>query len=247
MEKEREASSTYRELRAIEEGLRSQCRKLRGLTVRWGVDTWATSAIVKWGSMKENCHEVAERIANICREHCIRLECFWLSRESMEITLCDRWSKEVDTSEYWIKDSDFRRLEKRYGPYTADFFASERSRKMDVYYSKFGNGDARGLDAFSVSWRTGCGYFHPPVGLVWRVIRKAEREGARGVLVVPDWPESGFLAVLGDRVRSGKVRLMERWRPCLECAPEIQSNTFRGVTKFLMSVYVFDFRKTDKY
>ena len=65
--------------------------------------------------------------------------------------------------------------------------------------------------------------------------------------MVPDWPESGFLAVLGDRVRTGKVRMMERWRPCLECAPEIQSNTFRGVTKFLMSVYVFDFRRTGQY
>ena len=118
---------------------------------------------------------------------------------------------------------------------------------MDVYYSKFGIGDSRGLDAFSISWKTGVGFFHPPVGLIWRVIRKAEREGAQGVLVVPDWSGSGFMAVLESRVRMGSVRMMERWRPCLECAPEIQSNTFRGVTKFLMSVYVFNFGKTSKY
>ena len=195
--------------------------------------------------MKPDCHGVAERIADLCREHQIKLECFWVSRDSLEITLCDRWSKEVDTSEYWIGDADFRRIESRYGPFTADYFASERSKRMPVYFSRFGSGDARGIDAFSVDWRTGCGYYHPPVGLVWKVIRKCEREGAFGVIVVPDWPESAYLAVLSDRVRRGSVKLRERWRPCMECAPEIQSCTFRGVTKFLMSVYVFDFRKSD--
>ena len=191
--------------------------------------------------MKSNCHLVAERIEEICRKFRIRLECFWLSRESQEITLCDKWSKEIDTSEYWLQDEDFRRLEKKYGPFMADYFASDRSKRMKPYYSKFGVGDSRGLDAFSISWRTGVGFFHPPVGLIWRVIRKAERERAQGVLVVPDWPGSGFMAVLESRVRMGSVRMMERWRPRLICAPEIQSETFRGLTKFLMAVYVFNF------
>ena len=185
-EEEKRASSTFRELRAIEGGLKSQGEKLRGLTVRWGVDNWAAAQIVKWGSMKMDCHQVAEKIEEICRKFQIRLECFWLSRESQEITLCDKWSKEVDTSEYWIDGKDFCRLEERYGPFVADYFASDRSWRMKPYFSRFGVGDSRCLNAFSVSWRKGTGYFHPPVGLVWRVIIKAEREKARGILIVPN-------------------------------------------------------------
>ena len=107
--------------------------------------------------------------------------------------------------------------------------------------SRFGVSESRGLDAFSVSWRRGVGYFHPPVGLVWRVVRKAERERAEGVLIVPDWPGSSFLAVLENRVREGTVVLMEKWRPVLICPREIKSKTFKGVPKFYMCIYQFEF------
>ena len=83
------ASSTFRELRAVEEGLLANTGLLSGKTVRWGTDNWATSKIVKWGSMKRNCHEVAVRIQEICRKFEIRLEMWWLSRDNKEIELCD--------------------------------------------------------------------------------------------------------------------------------------------------------------
>ena len=50
-------SSTYRELRAIEEGLKVRGRELRGSVVRWGCDNWAAGIIIKVGSMKLSCHE----------------------------------------------------------------------------------------------------------------------------------------------------------------------------------------------
>ena len=124
---ERSASSTFRELRAIEEGLKSQGERLRGLTVRWGCDNWAAGKIVKWGSMKPDCHEIAVKIEEVCRKYRIRLETFWLSRDSQEIVMCDQWSKEVDTSDYWIERKEFCRIEERYGPFSADYFASNRS------------------------------------------------------------------------------------------------------------------------
>ena len=54
-----------------------------------------------------------------------------------------------------------------------DYFASDRSFRMVPYMAR-----SMGADAFSVSWREGKGYFHPLVGLVSRVVRKAEREAA---------------------------------------------------------------------
>merc|ERR1711873_348884 len=141
-------------------------------------------------------------------------------------------SKEVNTADYWIEIKDFRWIEGRYGPFSADYFASDRSWWKKPFFAKFGECESRGLDAFSVGWQKGVGYFHPPVGLVWKVVRKAERERAEGVLIVPDWPGSGLLVVLESRVKEGKIVLMEKWRPSLICPWEIGSNTFRGMTKF---------------
>ena len=61
-EKERVASSTFRELRGIEEGLKTHGCRLQGKVVCWGCDNWSAGKIVKWGSMKKDCHDVAVRI-----------------------------------------------------------------------------------------------------------------------------------------------------------------------------------------
>ena len=122
-----------------------------------------------------------------------------------------------------------------------DYFASDRSYQMKPYYAKFTSGESQGLDAFSVSWRVGRDYFHPPVCLVSRVIRKAERERAEGVLVMPDWSGSGFMCLLGEKARARKLRLVEQFYPVLICPKEIVTDTFRGVLNFCFNVYVFSF------
>ena len=112
---------------------------------------------------------------------------------------------------------------------------------MTPYYARFASGEAQGVDAFSVSWRKGKGFFHPPVGLISRVVRKAERERAQGLLIVPDWPGSGLMLVLEDRVRMRKIRLVKTFNPVLECPREILSDQFRGVPKFDFNVFGFEF------
>ena len=85
-----------------------------------------------------------------------------------------------------MSDDCFREFWRKFGPFCADYFAPDRSCRMKPYYARFASGEYQGVDAFSVSWRKGRGFFHPPVGLVSRVIREAEREKAEGVLVTPD-------------------------------------------------------------
>ena len=65
--REKEASSTYCELRAIEEGLRVHGKSLRGKIVRWGCDNRSAGKIMKWGSMKRDDHGVAIKIEELCR------------------------------------------------------------------------------------------------------------------------------------------------------------------------------------
>ena len=112
---------------------------------------------------------------------------------------------------------------------------------MKPYYARFASGESQGVDAFSVYWWKGRGFFHPLVGLLSRVVRKAERERAEDVLVAPYWPGSGQMALGEEKVRMKKLRLAEKVYLVLECPKEIVSDTFRGVPKFAFNVYVFDF------
>ena len=82
-------SITFRELRAIKEGLRAHGDSLRGKTVRWGCDNWSAGKIVKWGSMIRDCHGMVVKIKELCRRYGIRPETFWFSRELREIEFCD--------------------------------------------------------------------------------------------------------------------------------------------------------------
>ena len=50
--------------------------------------------------MKKDCHDVAVRIEELCRRFEVKLETWWLSRDTKEIELCDGWSKEFDSSDY---------------------------------------------------------------------------------------------------------------------------------------------------
>ena len=152
----------------------------------------------------------------------------------------------MDVSDYWLSMEDFNWLERRFGPFEADYFASDRSWRMKPFYARFGCGESEGVDAFAVSWRKGNGYFHPPVGMITRVIRKAERTGARGILVAPDWPGSAIFMLIREKVSEGRMRIVQKWRPFLHCPWEIVSNTFRGRLKFDMIVVSFNFGQRKK-
>ena len=240
-EGEKSSSSTFRELRAIEEGLRAHGRTLRGKIVRWGCDNWSAGKIVKWGSMKRDCHSVALEIEKLCREFEIKLETFWISRDSKQIEFCDAWSKEVDESDYCMSKVCFRDLWDKFGPFSADYFASDRTYRMKPFFARFALGESEGVDAFAVLWREGFGFFHPPVGLISRVVRKAERERAKGVLIAPEWPGSSRLLVVEEMVRLRKLLRVDNVSLVLECPREIVSDTFRGVPKFNFDVLMFNY------
>ena len=226
-------SSTFRELRGIEEGLKALQVKITGRPVRWHCDNWAACKIVEFGSMKEDCHRVACRINELVQELRIDFEIVWQSRETEEIRFADKVSKDFDFGDYRISDRDFQQLVNKYGGFSADYFASDFSFQMQPFYSRYLSGKSAGSDAFGQDWSEGFGYFHPPVGLVPRVLQKAREDRARGVLLVPDWPGSMMML----EVRQTRELVLEgRMRPRFECPTWFENSTFRGVPKFDMLV-----------
>ena len=226
---EAEKSSTYRELRGIEEGIKASRALMEGRKVRWHCDNWAACKIVEFGSMKEDCHLVAKRIDGLLREFDVDFEIVWLSRSSEVIRFADKISKDFDFGDYRISAADFNALVDHFGSFSADYFASEYSYRMMPFYSCYTSGPCAGVDAFAQDWSVGFGFFHPPVGLVPRVLEKAREDRAQGILLVPDWPTSAMAVV----VRGCKeLEVVGRWKPLFECPAWFKNRTFRGVSGF---------------
>jgi hypothetical protein len=234
-EEEKRRSSTYRELRGMEDGLTILGPDLKRKRVQWGCDNWAACRAVELGSTKVDCMEIAQRITQVVEKFDIDLQVVWKRRSTEEITLCDKLSKDFDLAEYRLSMECFSKLEVKYGPFCMDYFASDWSHRMTPFVSRYLTTGAKFKDAFSVDWSQGKGYFHPPVGDIARVLEKARQEGAQGILLVPDWPGSEVIGIVERESR--KVKLEEMISVKFECPDWMESNTFRGRAGFYMRIY----------
>ena len=140
--------------------------------------------------MKPRLQELAMDIWDMCKHFIINLEMEWQPRETEIVRFADRVSKDMDFSDFYISDEDFSVLQKKYGPFSCDYFASSFTFRMKPFASRYLCEGSVGMDAFSLSWREGRGFFHPPVHKIVDVIRYAREQKAEGILVVPYWAVS---------------------------------------------------------
>jgi hypothetical protein len=78
------------------------------------------------------------------------------------------------------------------GPFlpVIDWFASSANAQLPRYYSwcEVSKSSAEGYDAFSFFWGDECGFMFPPFNLLPRILSKIRQEGARVLLIHPQWP-----------------------------------------------------------
>ena len=190
-----QASSTETEMVGQLVGLRLNAEELKGCSVRWICDNWAVSIINRVGSMRPRLQEIAVEIWKLCREHMITVEWDWKPRTCEEVQYADRLSKDYDFSDFSLSDEDFRVLEREFGPFSCDYFASSSTFRMIPFMSRFRCEGSSGADAFTASW-WGNGYFHPPVHRIVDTVRYAKAQRVKGVLITPYWPWSSFWAYI---------------------------------------------------
>ena len=232
---ETEESSAYRELRSMEIGLTLVGPEARGCTVRYGNDNYSAVKTCLYGSTKENCHEVAKRILLLCEYYDIGLEVVWRRRNTEEIVLCDKISKTFDLGEIRLEERSFWAIQMEFGPWEVDWFASAWSARLPVFASRFWTVGATFTDAFTQDWRRMEGFFHPPLDQLAACVEKIGAEGAKGVLVLPDWPGSESDSIMiqaKDIVELVAVRRVEFESPGWRI-----DNTFRGWTDFGLRLY----------
>ncbi len=180
--------STPQELSAVLQALRSFHRPagLEGHTVRVITDNLNAANIINKGSAKaSSCHEVAVELMWHCVDSGIDLQAEWRPRTANQVA--DYWSKLREPDDWGLAAAAFACLEREWGPFDIDLFASHKNNVVPTHYSKYFTPDTAGVDAFRFKWKGRCWAF-PPFHLVLRTLQHAELCRARVCLVVPWWP-----------------------------------------------------------
>jgi len=193
---EKNASSTWRELKTVALFLNLHENTFAGTAVTWYTDNQAVPIITYKGSMKTDLNQLALEIYKICLVKDIDLSLYWVPREENQIA--DDLSKIEDTEDWQVQRSIFEFLQKRYGTFTLDAFASNLSRKTDFFFSKYWCEGSSGVDAFSYSWKNETLWLVPPPRLIPKVIFHAKKCHAKGLLILPRWQSATFWPLIWD-------------------------------------------------
>lgn len=120
----------------------------------------------------------------------------WTKRDHPRIILADLGSKsQQDTDEWGISSSLLKHIFKYFNFFpNLDGFATQISRKCDLFYSKYPQTGMQGLNFFSQQFNPDFQYYLcPPTRYISNVISWIQdTKGFKGILIIPHWPSSNF-------------------------------------------------------
>lgn len=189
------ASSTFLELRGLRLALTSFNRDgaLEHQTVLVKTDNQAVAGLVsRGGSKSKNADHLHTEVQNLfwyCIDARITLLVEWIPRE--ENKLADQLSKFIDSDDWKVHPRYFAQLNRDWGPFTVDLFASGTNHQLPRYYSLHYTPDTAGINAFAQHWgaRSWC---NPPFKLIGQVWQHARSCQASMALIFPVWPSASW-------------------------------------------------------
>ena len=188
--------STPQELQAVLNALQSfnAPAGLRHQVVCVITDNLNCANIIKLGSAKaDNSYNIACEIFWFCIAECITLQAEWRPRG--ENKLADYLSKLQDRDDWMVNRAEFDKLNKAWGPFDIDLFASHTNHLVPRYFSRFFTPTTAGVDAFRFRWGRRC-WANPPFCILLKVLRHAQACNARLCLIAPLWPTRDWWSFL---------------------------------------------------
>ncbi|MCP3665661.1 MAG: hypothetical protein GY696_24710 [Gammaproteobacteria bacterium] len=187
-------SSTWREVKTIDNSLKAWGPQLKGEHIKWFTDNLGGVSVVRKGSMVENLNLLADSIDRTCKKFGIELELKWVRREENKVA--DRLSRFVDLDDWGIEQKLLRWAWGLWGKCSIDRFASNENNKLRRFNSRFSCEGSEAVDAFAQEWKDEHNLLVPPPSLIPEVIRHLVHSGARGVLIAPAWKSAKFWPLL---------------------------------------------------
>ena len=114
----------------------------------------------------------------------------WVPRDVN--VLADEISKTVDYDDWTTTRDFFAYMDSLWGPHTVDRFADSFNTKLSPFNSRFLVPGTESVNALSISWEGETNWLVPPLHCIVQTIQHIIASRARGTLIVPFWPSSGF-------------------------------------------------------
>ena len=168
-EHESKLSSTWRELKAVYQVLRSLAPKLSGHTVKWFSDNQKVMHIVHSCSRKPHLQDGAMAIFEVCFQYNFKLVMEWIPRSHNDIADCI--SRIQDYDDWMVDPALFMSIDMVWGPHTLDCFAFAGSNQVAKFHSRFLCPGTEAVDTFTVNWEGELCWLVPPLYLVCRALR----------------------------------------------------------------------------
>ena len=118
----------------------------------------------------------------------------WIPRSDNDIA--DYISKLRDFDDWKVNPIIFQNVDKAWGPFTVDCFASDYNCQVERFQSKFCIPNTETVDTFTVNWAGESCWLVPPLYLIGHALLHAEACKAKGALVVPLWKSAAFWPLL---------------------------------------------------
>lgn len=202
---EKESHINVLEMKAASLGLKCFASRLEHGQVLLRIDnTTAIACINKMGSVQyKQLHNEAKELWQWCERRELKVFASYIaSKENCE---ADAESRKKPTDTEWaLAGWAFREIEKEFGKFDIDLFASYSNRKCEKFISWHRDPLSYAIDAFTIDWSDLDFYAFPPFSLISRVLKKILDEGSEGVLVVPYWPAQCWYPLF-EQMRVGKL------------------------------------------
>lgn len=150
--------------------------------------------ILNSGSNVGDLHRTCLEINSLCKEYSVQLLSCWIPRD--ENKSADYLSRCLDCDDWQIEESIFEKLDKNWGPYTIDRFASHYNTKCVRFNSKFWVPGTEAIDSFNQPWSGEMNWLVPPPNRIAECINKLVSEKCSGTLVLPKWESAPFWPLL---------------------------------------------------
>lgn len=186
---ERKFSINYLELLAAYFALKCFADQLLNCEILLRIDnTSAISYINRTGGTQyPHLSELARKVWQWCEKRKIWIYASYIpSAQNTEADLASRISN-IDI-EWELCNKSFQKINKKFGSFTIDLFASRLNQKCTRFCSRYPDPKAMTVDAFTIRWTTEKLYAFPPFALILRTLRKIITDKAEGTVVVPFWP-----------------------------------------------------------
>ena len=123
-----------------------------------------------------------------------------------------------DRTDWVLNREVFRALNKLWGPFQVDLFATRFSAQVPRFFSWRADPEAEATDAFTQNWSAIQGYAHPPWCLITRTLQKVRREQTTLTIITPLWKTQPWFPVIMEMVVDHPI-LLPDWEDVVTPSP----------------------------